>query len=813
MNPAPSPSDSTRGSSRSSRFGVERPPGLEMPRLADYELLRRIGGGAYGNVWLARSVLGTWRAVKIVERSAFDDDRPYEREFDAIRRCEPISREHPGHVAILHVGRDDEQRFFFYVMELADPGDSDPANPQAASIDAQSYVPRTLKTEIQRTGRMSVHDCAQVGVALASALGHLHEHALVHRDVKPSNIIFVRGAPKLADIGLVAEMEHTMSFVGTPGYVPPEGPGTAQADIYGLGRVLYEMCVGPGKHQFPNLPTDWQTFASDAGFMELNAVIMRACEPSADKRYRSAHELASDLSLLLSGGSVRKLRRLEKQFAFARRMGWVAAALVLLLGAAWFGARRGLQRADAEHARAEEQLRLRTLHDADSFLRTGDSGEAITVLAEFARTHSEDAEMVNKLLHVLHSQPLALPTAPPMKAAGAVSSLVWSPDETWLTAACAQPPLRVWEASTGKVIAELQHAAARLVQFDPHGAHLLTVDAAGEARLFDCDSWQEAGSPLIFPEAITCATFSDDGRWLAVAGGHLAGVWSMAELQLAPLPSPPMTLSLDDEVMAVTFVHQGALLVTATRSGVVQHWNTEQGTPVGEVLEHGPDLQLMAMLPGEGRLITAGIGGVVRFLDPLQPQRRAEMPLPLKSVESLQFGTISDWLVAHGDGMAFVSHHRAPAPWRVQTRAGVSITQVHLAPTDGRFLAVESDGMMGVHGLGDPPRLLARYPHHQRVVAARFSPHGRRIATAVADGTVRIWDASELTANDMPPTPALPAPTWLCDLALDAAHAKTDGALWDWRQRLAQSPTLDEGWKHWALTLLMPRDERREVTK
>src|SRR5580765_8550330 len=100
-------------------------PGAERPtppssRIPDHELLRRVGGGSYGEVWLARGITGRLRAVKVVLRSNFSSDRPYEREFRGIVQFEPISRSHPGVVNILHVGRDDVAGCFFYVMELAD---------------------------------------------------------------------------------------------------------------------------------------------------------------------------------------------------------------------------------------------------------------------------------------------------------------------------------------------------------------------------------------------------------------------------------------------------------------------------------------------------------------------------------------------------------------------------------------------------------------------------------------------------------------------------------------------------------------------
>src|SRR5882724_97743 len=87
--------------------GPLRPHSDAPPAIPDHELLRRIGSGSYGEVWLARDVLGQYRAVKIVYRHSFDQDKPYEREVAGIRKFEPISREHEGHVDILHVGRND----------------------------------------------------------------------------------------------------------------------------------------------------------------------------------------------------------------------------------------------------------------------------------------------------------------------------------------------------------------------------------------------------------------------------------------------------------------------------------------------------------------------------------------------------------------------------------------------------------------------------------------------------------------------------------------------------------------------------------
>src|SRR5665213_1097305 len=101
------------------------PPGNPLaaqssPAIPDHELLRLIGRGAYGEVWLARNALGTLRAVKIVRRQSFGRAEHFEREFKGLLKFEPISRSHEGLVYVLQIGRRDDAGCFFYIMELAD---------------------------------------------------------------------------------------------------------------------------------------------------------------------------------------------------------------------------------------------------------------------------------------------------------------------------------------------------------------------------------------------------------------------------------------------------------------------------------------------------------------------------------------------------------------------------------------------------------------------------------------------------------------------------------------------------------------------
>ena len=260
------------------------------PNIPDHDVLRKIGGGAYGEVWMARGVTGAMRAVKVVWREDFDDERTFEREFEGILKYEPISRDHPALVNILHVGRSpDGVSFYYYVMELGD----DVVTGQ--DINPIEYEARTLRPDGKSGVRLETGLCIDVGLRLAEALDHLHSIGLAHRDVKPSNVIFVNGKAKLADIGLVAARDQR-TFVGTEGFVPPEGPGSAQADVYSLGKVLYEIATGKDRLDFPELPDELPTGLERKRWLDLNRIICEVCEPRISKRNIST---AADLAAAL----------------------------------------------------------------------------------------------------------------------------------------------------------------------------------------------------------------------------------------------------------------------------------------------------------------------------------------------------------------------------------------------------------------------------------------------------------------------------------------------------------------------------------
>lgn len=310
---------------------------VEFLHIPDHTLLRPIAAGAYGEVWLARNVVGTPRAVKIVRRDRHATAESFEREFKGLQKFEPVSRAHQGLVDILTLGPLPEGAGFYYIMELADnlapahPHENTARNASSApgflTFEPNTYQPHTLRADLNTRGALPANEVIALGLRLTDALAHLHAHGLVHRDVKPSNILFIGGEPKLADAGLVAALDDARSLVGTAGYIAPEGPGTPQADLYALGKVLYEAAFGKDRSEFPALPANITSRPDHPQLLELNAILLRACATDYRERYCSADQMKYDLALVQRGKPVRH----SCLWHMARRRSTKAVLVILMV--------------------------------------------------------------------------------------------------------------------------------------------------------------------------------------------------------------------------------------------------------------------------------------------------------------------------------------------------------------------------------------------------------------------------------------------------------------------------------------------------
>ena len=146
-----------------------------------------------------------------------------------------------------------------------------------------------------KRSRLPSQECLSVAIALGHGLKALHEGGFTHRDLRPSNIIFVKGVPKLADVDLVAEHDVALVSYIPKEYAAPEGSHSIQADIYSFGKTLYEMSTGLSVKEFPRLPPDVRHWQDHALFLRINKIIAKACARRLSDRFRSAQELLREL--------------------------------------------------------------------------------------------------------------------------------------------------------------------------------------------------------------------------------------------------------------------------------------------------------------------------------------------------------------------------------------------------------------------------------------------------------------------------------------------------------------------------------------
>ncbi|MFO0881527.1 MAG: protein kinase [Gemmataceae bacterium] len=243
-------------------------------------MLRLAGRGAFGVVWVARDLTGILRAVKIVAPSSLSGSDPGRGEEQALALVRHRVPHHPHLVRIFHVSRQEGR--LLYAMELADPAlDSPPA-------DQEGYQADTLAHRIATQGRLPLVEALGIALDLLHALDALHQAGLVHRDVKPGNVIFVDGIAKLADVGLAATIQTQMSLAGTAGFLPLDGSTGPDADLYALGKLLYQTVTGGDPADFPAVPAPLLLGPDARAFRRLNRVLLRACALSRAERYTTA---------------------------------------------------------------------------------------------------------------------------------------------------------------------------------------------------------------------------------------------------------------------------------------------------------------------------------------------------------------------------------------------------------------------------------------------------------------------------------------------------------------------------------------------
>ena len=311
---------------------------------APYRLLREIGRGAYGTVYLASGPDG-YVALKICILPDDGDAVSYSRErraLEAYVAMPPIE----GIVAIRTLVAAPDGKFFYYVMDLADD------ELRGRDILPDSYRPKTLAEVLEAEGALSLRTSVALALRLATTLAALQRRHLAHRDIKPGNILVVRGRPILADIGLLTDMRRSdLSAVGTRGYAPPERHGLPSGDVFSLGQTLYRASTGRDvdEHGFsPGRESDFEA----PFFGRWLAILEKACAQDPNRRYRSAKGLLRDL---------RGLRRAMVFTPYFKAAGIFLVAVSVVGLAVWGTLRIRVHGAMTRREKIERLLQQKTL--------------------------------------------------------------------------------------------------------------------------------------------------------------------------------------------------------------------------------------------------------------------------------------------------------------------------------------------------------------------------------------------------------------------------------------------------------------------
>ena len=280
-----------------------------------YEIIEKVGNGGMATVYKAKChILKREVAVKIL-RDEFTTDNEFIKRFN-IEAQSVASLTHPNIVSVYDVGH--EGNLYYIVMELVKG--------------------KTLKEIIVEEGKLPWKWSVKIAVQIASALEKAHKNNIIHRDIKPHNIIITEeGIAKVTDFGIAKAVSNSTitafgATIGSVHYFSPEhakgGYTDAKSDLYSLGVVLYEMVTG-------KVPFDADTPVSVALKhmqeepvepiilnssipVQLNKIILKAMQKDTNLRYASATEMIADLEAVLKNPSVTTINSLEDTFATQR---------------------------------------------------------------------------------------------------------------------------------------------------------------------------------------------------------------------------------------------------------------------------------------------------------------------------------------------------------------------------------------------------------------------------------------------------------------------------------------------------------------
>jgi WD40 repeat protein len=668
-----------------------------------YSVKRELGRGAQAVVYLALDrQLGREIAFKqLMAGGPRDAEKRFLREARVAGQLE-----HPGIVPVYEVGRRSDGSLY-YAQRLVR------GHTLAVALKAATSLRDRLKL-------------LSPFVQLCQAVAYAHQRGVVHRDLKPDNVMLGEfGETIVLDWGLAKlagkddltgdklraptpgeRFDGTQEgdVLGTPAYMSPEqalgnlDKVDEQSDVYSLGAVLYEILTGKPPFQEKNAVQLLIRIAKDkvappqshdpAIPRDLSLICERCLERNKQRRYPKARDVAADIEAFRSGGRVSGVEYSSMQLArrwLTRNLPVAIAALVALVLLAAAGAKILL-----ENNQARAYLAEALLEKSDSAARAQEWTRA-SAYAAAARVQDDTAEA---RWRTAQRGPLELVPLWRAQLSGGVEQVALSPD--------------------GKLVA---------VALSDHAVHLLDAANAHEERTLEA---QDA--------PITALAFSVDGQTLVTASDDRALVaWSVqAGEKLSRLQS-------EGRVRDLAFSPDGAMLAAATVEGYVRLFATEDWSPGARLDGHQGAVTSVAFTADSSTLLSSGDDGTIRAWTPLGPDDTPRFRLvrgdghqPVFRIAFAGGAVVS----ASADGTVRFFSLDGQQLQRLNTTHGAIVSLS--AGARGPVVALGQDNAAFLVD-SDTRQQVARLEGDDSASSVSMSSDGTLLATANHDGRLRLW--------------------------------------------------------------------------
>jgi WD40 repeat protein len=724
-----------------------------------YDLLAEIGRGGMGVVYRARHRgLNRTVALKVIlagEHAAEDFIERFRREAGAA-----AGLDHPNIVPIHEVGTQEGEPYFS--MRL---------------VEGVTLADRIAHAWVQPApppGAAVLRSFCRVIAVLARAVHHAHQRGILHRDIKPTNVLLDGDdTPYLTDFGLAKSIEHdpgvtrTLAVLGTPAYMAPEQARgetrhlTVAMDVYALGAVLYETVTGrPPFVGATSIETIQRVIEEEptsprrhhAGIEpDLETICLKCLEKEPALRYASAEALALDLERWLRHETIlaRPASGPERFCKWIRRhpgaalatasalLALVAIALVSTLSA--FRLQKARAAAEEANDRLEHHVRDLEWEKAEELANSGRIGESLAYFARLARQFPDRSVPATRILSLLSFRSFPLPTGRPLAHPRSVNDLDFSPDGRFLATGCADAKVRIWRVEDHTLhTAFEQSGAIQLVRFHPNGRRVLGIAQGGEACLWSLDS-DPASPPTRFAVlAINepLADFRPDGKRLALRtsiNGFSVFDPDTGERTLGPIEG-------NDGLRTLGFTPGGRSIFTTAFDGTIATLNGDKGNP------EGPQWKLKqaaasGVVTPDGRWFVSGESGRIVVWNRITGERVREMPTGRSEVIRIAMSPT-------GNRVLTMPWQEPPQLWNLEDgtpigrpiRSAGEFSDVRFSGDGSRAVAASVDGLAIVLDGRTGVPLLQPVQHDGAIFRSRFHPQGHLVATASDDGTAQIWD-------------------------------------------------------------------------